>query len=227
MGILKCRNVMLMKKLLSVVVLVFLFQLTSVCNAKENCNPDPNTLITGVPYCKETKQQTTSTSNPDKIINSVNKQSDTKVNIPFIINFNPYPNNNIQQNPNLPPNTATRQYNTPNNFNNNPNSSNYMNPPNPYNQPYPPANTPYPPTDPYYNNYTDPNYAYNQNPNNYNNPQFNYNQNPNNSLNSQYPPYNQQPYNNQYQLVPNGPQDNLPLQIPDAPQDFLLPPLQY
>ncbi|MEW5821082.1 MAG: hypothetical protein AB1782_12895 [Cyanobacteriota bacterium] len=79
-----------MKKLLGFLFVSIFIQSILVCQAQENCNPDPNKLITGVPYCDDLNINTTKTENPDEINNAVDYQSNTTNSMPEAIIVDPY-----------------------------------------------------------------------------------------------------------------------------------------
>lgn len=78
-----------MKSLSYLIATVIIIHFAPVCGAQQNCNPDPNKLITGVPYCEDLNYDTTATTNPDEINNAITPENDTEVNSPSTIYFQP------------------------------------------------------------------------------------------------------------------------------------------
>ena len=90
------------------IIMILVFSSNSYCQANQKCNPDVNTVISGVPYCKDVKVTTTETISPDQINNSFdpNKYKHPQ-NYPIIIDasqyHNPMPRTNNVQRPNMAP----------------------------------------------------------------------------------------------------------------------------
>ena len=110
--------------------------------AQELCNPDPNKLITGIPYCEETGQTVLKTVPPDKIQNAIKKEKDSNFNFSTFVEVNPFiygNRNNLQNNYSTQGqylNPYGSPYNAPQNYY--PPNQGYLNPP--------------PQTSPYYDN---------------------------------------------------------------------------
>jgi hypothetical protein len=79
-----------MKKLIVIMGTYLLLFLTPVTVAQEYCNPSPNTVSTGEPYCDSTGQVTTQTLPPDKINNALPPEPDSNVNFSTLINIDPW-----------------------------------------------------------------------------------------------------------------------------------------
>lgn len=99
-----------------------------ICNnsvfAAQKCNPDVNTVISGVPYCKDVKVERVETIQPDEINNAFdpNKYKNPQ-NYPIIIDATPYmprgsagntniPHNTYRSTPNIPPVNQAVPYQT-------------------------------------------------------------------------------------------------------------------
>ena len=211
-----------MKKLIYMCIIVLLCLFGDVCLAEENCNPDYNKIITGVPYCKDAGTQSITTMQPDKIYNAQDYKHDTNLNkLPNVNVYTPYYPPGSTSGSNMPPiqqsapnynygyNSNPYQQNVPNN--------NYGYNSNPYQQNVPNNNYGYN-SNPYQQNVPNNNYGYNSNP---------YQQNvPNNYGYQANQPYADNYYNqnyidpnysqNNYQYVPNTLRDSLPLLIPNT-----------
>lgn len=87
-----------MKKTVLIILIGLPTALLQPVKAQQNCNPDHNTIITGVPYCSDVQVQTTKTIDPNKINNAIKIEDDTNGNI----NPNIYVYPNINPGP-IPP----------------------------------------------------------------------------------------------------------------------------
>lgn len=85
-----------MKRLICFIILTTLIVISPEIQAEEQCNPDYNTVITGVPYCGESVKTSASTIKPDQINTAVeedNNNNDVNVDSPVIL-VNPGYNRN-------------------------------------------------------------------------------------------------------------------------------------
>ncbi|MGD9580648.1 MAG: hypothetical protein AB7V50_04695 [Vampirovibrionia bacterium] len=85
-----------MKKVFIVLFLGLLLMFNQLAYAEQNCNPDLNVIITGVPYCKSTGAESITTKKPDSIDNAFEPENNSTTIDRPIIYYSPLMNNSLR-----------------------------------------------------------------------------------------------------------------------------------